>query len=121
MSVVETVRAELSDIEGLSQQEKAKMVTKSYVLAKLVDVTEGVGVWATAKPREILQAIKMLGEVLKLFVQHKKVDIDVKGLINGMPNEALKEIIDVEILEDGASKNSSPARLSNGNKCSCRV
>jgi hypothetical protein len=109
------------ELEDMPQKDKAKLVTVEYLLAKMVDVVEGVGVWETAKPAQALKALQMLGDYKKLFVQHKKVDINIAGLVRGMPDDTLGKIIDVEILEDGSSKNRGHARLTNGNKHSRRV
>lgn len=103
-------------VEELSQAEKANLVNKEYVLAKLVDVTEGIGVWERAKPQQILQGIKMLGEFLKMFVQHKKVDIDIRQMISTMPTDVLKGIVNVEATEVRSSKNRSPHRLTDGDR-----
>ena len=114
------ITEELSEVEGLSQEEKAKLVTTEYILAKFVDVVEGVGPWAQAKPAQVLKALQLLGDWKKMFVQHKKVDININQLVQGMPDSSLKRIIDVST-EDGHSKDSGVARLTDGNGRNSRV
>ena len=115
------INKELKEFEDCTQKEKAKLVTVEYILAKFVDVVEGHGAWAVAKPAQVLKALQLLGDWKKMFVQHKKVDIDIKGLVGGMPSETLRKIIDVEATEIPNSKDSSPARLTDGNGSDSRV
>ena len=109
------------DVEDMSQEDKAGLVTVEYILSKFVDVVEGVGPWAQAKPAQVLKALQLLGDWKKMFVQHKKVDIDIRQVIGGMPTETLKGIIDVEATEVRSDKDSGSRRLSDGNRGHARV
>ena len=110
-----------SDIEDMSQADKAGLVTVEYILSKFVDVVEGVGPWAQAKPAQVLKALQLLGDWKKMFVQHKKVDIDIRQMISGMPTDVLKGIVDVEATEIRSGKNSGSRRLTDGNGRDARV
>ena len=94
------------EIDDMSQKEKANLVTTEYILSKFVDVVEGVGPWKMAKPAQVLKALQLLGDWKKMFVQHKKVDINIQQMVRGMPDSSLRKIIDVEATQVGSSQDS---------------
>ena len=97
-------------INELDQKEKAGMVTKEYILSKFVECVEGVGVFEGIKPTQVIRGLERLGDHLKMFIQHKKVDIDFRGLLREAPIHHLEKIVEAEVLEEAEIPALPPSR-----------
>lgn len=90
-------------MSNLTQKEKADKVTVEYVLAQFYDITQSEEPW-TMK----LKVLNKMGDFLKMFEQHRKVEIDIKSVVSqirdsdlaslsGVTNEQVKKELQKEL------------------------
>lgn len=69
-------------------------VDVDYVLAKFVEVLDSDASWSTK-----VRALELMGKYLGMFIEQKKVNIDIKSLVSTLGVADLQRIADGNILE----------------------
>ena len=88
-------------------------VTVDWVLEKFQDVVDSDAPWHTK-----VKALELMGKYLNMFVDQKKVNIDVRQLITGASMDELRQLaggkdevlIDIKELGTGDSNDVSPSK-----------